>query len=110
MKIRLLQICHARSGDKGDTGNIGLIARKPEFYPVMRKYVTCDVVKKHFKGICFGPVERYEMPNLNAINYLLHNSLGGGGTISLMNDAQGKTLSTALLRLEIDVQEELDLT
>lgn len=109
MKIELLKICHARSGDKGDTGNIGLIARKPEYYPIIKKYVTPEVVKKHFEGICFGKVERYELPNLNALNFLLHNSLGGGGTVSLKNDAQGKTLSSALLRMEIDITESLGL-
>ena len=109
MKVQLLQICHARSGDKGDTGNVGLIARKPEYYPIIKKYVTTDVVKKHFEGICFGRVERYELPNLNALNFLLHNSLGGGGTVSLKNDAQGKTLSSALLRMEIDIDEKISL-
>lgn len=107
MKIRLLDICHARSGDKGDTGNIGLIARKPEYYPVIEKYVTAEAVKIHFEGICLGKVERFELPNLNALNFLLHNSLGGGGTVSLKNDAQGKTLSSALLRMEIEVTERI---
>ena len=105
MKIQLLKICHARSGDKGDTGNVGLIARKPEYYPIIRQFVTSEVVKKHFDGICLGKVERFEIPNLYALNFLLHNSLGGGGTVSLKNDAQGKTLSSALLRLEIEVPE-----
>ena len=105
MRIQLLQIAHARSGDKGDTGNVGLIARKPEYYPIIRKYVTADVVKKHFDDICLGKVERFEMPNLCALNFLLHNSLGGGGTVSLKNDAQGKTLSSAMLRMYIDIDE-----
>ncbi len=105
MKIQLLHIAHARSGDKGDTGNVGLIARKAEYYPLLKKYVTTDVVKKHFAGICQGDVERYELPNLCALNFLLHQSLGGGGTVSLKNDAQGKTLSSALLRMEIDIPE-----
>lgn len=105
MKIRLIDICHARSGDKGDTGNIGLIAREARYYPLIQKYVTADVVKKHFEGICLGAVERFEIPNLSALNFLLHNSLGGGGTVSLKNDAQGKTLSSALLRLEIEIPE-----
>ena len=109
MKVELLQICHARSGDKGDTGNIGLIARKPEYYPIIRKYVTPEAVKKLFEGICFGKVERYELPNLYALNFLLHNSLGGGGTVSLKNDAQGKTLSSALLRMEIEVEEKISM-
>ncbi len=109
MKVQLLQLCHARSGDKGDTGNVGIIALKPEYYPIMQKYVTIDRVKKHFEGICFGNVERFELPNLNAINFLLHNSLGGGGTVSLKNDAQGKTLSTAMLRMELDIEENITL-
>ena len=107
MRIKLLQVCHARSGDKGDTCNVGLIARKPEYYPIIEKYVTADVVKKHFDGICFGIVQRYELPNLNALNFLLHNALGGGGTVSLKNDAQGKTLGSALLRLEIECHETI---
>jgi len=106
LKLQLLQIAHARSGDKGDTGNVGLIARKPEFYPLLRKYVTADAVKLHFQGICLGAVERFEIPNLQALNFLLHNTLGGGGTVSLKNDAQGKTLSSALLRMEIEISEK----
>ena len=107
MKVQLLKIAHARSGDKGDTGNVGLIARKPEYYPIIMKYVTVEAVKRHFQGICSGNVERYELPNIYALNFLLHNSLGGGGTVSLKNDAQGKTLSSALLRMEIDVEEQI---
>lgn len=109
MKVRLLDICHARSGDKGDTGNVGLIARRPEFYPVILKYVTAEAVRKHFDGICFGPVERFELPNLLALNFLLHKSLGGGGTVSLKNDAQGKTLSSAMLRMTIDIEETITI-
>lgn len=109
MKIRLLDICHARSGDKGDSANIGLIARKPEYYPIIERHVTAEAVKRHFKGIVLGTVERYELPNLWALNFLLNNALGGGGTRSLKNDAQGKTLSSALLRMEIEVDEPLEL-
>jgi hypothetical protein len=109
MKLQLLQIAHARSGDKGDTGNVGLIARKPEYYPIINKYVTAEAVKKHFQGICLGKVERFELPNIFALNFLLHNSLGGGGTVSLKNDAQGKTLSSAMLRMEIEITENIDL-
>jgi hypothetical protein len=109
MKLLLLQIAHARSGDKGDTGNVGLIARKPEYYSIIKKYVTTDAVKRHFEGICFGNVERFELPNIYALNFLLHNSLGGGGTVSLKNDAQGKTLSSAMLRMEIDVEERIHI-
>ncbi len=106
-KVQLLKLAHARSGDKGDTSNIGLIARKPEYFPILKEKVTVEVVKKHFAGICRGSVERYELPNLHALNFLLHDALGGGGTVSLRNDAQGKTMSTALLRLEIEVPDDL---
>jgi len=105
-KVRLLQIAHARSGDKGDTANVGIIALKPEYYPLLVEHVTADRVKEHFKGICLGDVERFEVPNLGALNFLLHHSLDGGGTISLKTDAQGKTYSTALLRMEIDVDDK----
>ena len=105
MKIQLIKIAHARSGDKGDTANIGLIALKPEYYPLLVEHVTAEKVKKHFTGICKGGVERFELPNIGALNFLLHEALGGGGTITLKHDAQGKTLSTALLRMEIDVPE-----
>ena len=109
MKIQLVQLAHARSGDKGDTANIGLIALKPEYYEILIKEVTTEKVKEHFKGICEGKVERFELPNIGALNFLLHNSLGGGGTMTLKHDAQGKTLSTALLRMEIDVDKDLKL-
>jgi hypothetical protein len=102
-RVQLLRIAHARSGDKGDTANVGLIARRPEFYPILAKEVTAERVKKHFEGICLGDVERYELPNLGALNFLLHESLDGGGTLSLKADAQGKTYSAALLRMEIEV-------
>lgn len=107
MKIRLIDIAHARSGDKGDTGNVGVIARKQEYYPLLAKYLTVERVKKHFNGIALGEVERFEIPNLWAINFLLHEALGGGGTKSLKNDAQGKTLSSAMLRMELDIDEKL---
>jgi hypothetical protein len=104
MKVQLRTIAHARSGDKGDTSNIGLIALKPEYYPLLVKEVTAERVKQHFTGICKGEVERFELPNLGALNFLLHGSLGGGGTVSLKTDPQGKTLSAALLRMEIEVE------
>ncbi len=107
MKVKLLKLAHARSGDKGDTANIGLIARRPEYYDVLVREVTAKRVKEHFQGICLGEVERFELPNLHALNFLLHQSLGGGGTVSLKTDAQGKTYSSALLRMEIDVPEGL---
>lgn len=103
MKIQLLQIAHARSGDKGDTANVGVIARRPEYYPVMVRLLTVARVREHFAGICLGDIERYELSNLGALNFLLHGALGGGGTKSLKNDAQGKTLSSVMLRMELDV-------
>ena len=109
MKVQLKQICHARSGDKGDTANVGLIALREDYYPIIARYVTAAAVKKHFEGMVLGPVERFELPNLWALNFLLHDALGGGGTKSLMNDAQGKTFSAALLRMEIDVDEPITL-
>ena len=105
MKRRLVDIAYARSGDKGDTANVGLVARDPKHYPLLVKQVTAARVEQHFKGMLTGGVERFELPNLNALNFLLHGALGGGGTISLKTDAQGKTLSTALLRMEIEVPE-----
>ncbi len=106
MRIQLTKLAHARSGDKGDTANVGLIALQDEYYPLLVREVTATQVKKHFEGICKGNVERFELPNLGALNFLLHESLGGGGTLSLMTDAQGKTFSTALLRMEIEVSDE----
>ena len=103
--IRLVDIAHARSGDKGDTANIGLIASNAKDYPLLVKHVTAARVARHFKGMITGPVERFELPNLNALNFLLHGALDGGGTISLKTDAQGKVFSTALLRMEIEVRK-----
>jgi hypothetical protein len=105
MKVRLLDIAHARSGDKGDTANVGLIALRPHWFPVLQQYVTLAHVRDHFQGIITGGVERYELPNLNALNFLLHGALDGGGTLSLKTDAQGKVFSTALLRMVIEVPD-----
>jgi hypothetical protein len=102
---RLLQLrwlAHARSGDKGDTANVGLIALEPQYYPILKKEVTAARVARHFKGMITG-VDRFELPNLNALNFLLHGALDGGGTISLKTYAQGKVYSTALLRMEVPV-------
>lgn len=103
--MQLTKLAHARSGDKGDTANIGLIALREEVYPLLVREVTAARVKQHFKGICKGEVERFELPNIGALNFLLHESLGGGGTLSLMTDAQGKTFSTALLRMMIEISD-----
>jgi len=103
-RVRLLELAHARSGDKGDTANVGLIARRASDYPLLVRQVTAARVARHFKGMIRGPVERFELPNLHALNFLLHGALDGGGTISLKTDAQGKVFSTALLRMEIEVR------
>lgn len=105
MKVRLVDIAHARSGDKGDTANVGMIALQPRWYPVLDEFVTRNRVAEHFRGMIEGDVERYELPNLNALNFLLHGALDGGGTLSLKTDAQGKVYSTALLRMVIDVPD-----
>ena len=101
--IRLLDVAHARSGDKGDTANVGLIALRPEWYPLLEREVTRERVARHFAGVITGEVVRFELPNLLALNFLLHGALGGGGTLSLKTDAQGKVYSTALLRLTLEV-------
>jgi hypothetical protein len=106
LRVKLTQLAHARSGDKGDTANVGLIALREELYMLLAREVTASRVKEHFRGICKGEVERFELPNLGALNFLLHESLGGGGTLSLMTDAQGKTFSTALLRMGIEVADD----
>jgi hypothetical protein len=105
MRIRLLDIAHARSGDKGDTANVGVIALDPRWYEVLDRFITREKVADHFRGMIDGDVERYELPNLNALNFLLHGALDGGGTLSLKTDAQGKVYSTALLRMVIDVPD-----
>ena len=102
-RVQLREIAHARSGDKGDSANIGLIALKPEYYPVLIEQITSERVKDHLRELCRGEVERYELPNLHALNFVLHQALDGGGTVSLRTDAQGKTLSAALLRMEVEV-------
>jgi len=107
MKLRLEQIAHARSGDKGDGSNVGLIAQTPEIYELLRREVTPERVKGFLGRVCLGDVDRYELPNLLALNFMLHDSLGGGGTESLKNDAQGKTHAQGLLQMEIEVPEDL---
>ena len=105
MRVRLVDIAHARSGDKGDTANVGVIALKPEWYPVLERYLTVERVVAHFEGMIDGPVERFELPNLGALNFLLHGALDGGGTLSLKTDAQGKVYSTAMLRMVLDLPD-----
>lgn len=105
MRVRLVDIAHARSGDKGDTANVGLIALRPDWYALLEREVTRQRVREHFRGMISGDVERYELPNLKALNFLLHGALDGGGTLSLKTDAQGKVYSTALLRMVLDVDD-----
>ncbi len=105
MKVRLLDLAHARSGDKGDTANVGVIALKPEWYPLLARELTVERVAMHFRGVITGGVQRYELPNLKALNFLLHGALDGGGTLSLKTDAQGKVFSTAMLRMVLDVPD-----
>ena len=102
---RLLDLCYARSGDKGDAVNVGLIARDPAHFDWLRETVTADRVRAHFGPRVTGEVERFELPNLSALNFLLHGALGGGGTVSLKLDAQGKTYAAHLLRMEVDGPE-----
>ena len=107
MRVPLSRIAHARSGDKGDGSNVGLIANSPELFELIRTEVTAERVKEHFAQICLGAVDRYEVANLSALNFILHDSLGGGGTESLKTDAQGKTHGQGLLTMEIEVPEEM---
>ncbi len=107
VRVALSRIAHARSGDKGDASNVGLVALAPAFYEVIRREVTVERVRQHFAAICRGEVERFEVPNLLALNFLLHDALGGGGTASLLTDAQGKTHGQGMLEMEIEVSEGL---
>jgi hypothetical protein len=106
-RVQLRHLAHARSGDKGDTANVGVIAYSAEAYALLERELTAERVADHFAGMIDGPVERFELDNLEALNFLLHGALGGGGTVSLMTDAQGKVYSTALLRAEIDVPADV---
>jgi len=106
-RVHLVQLAHARSGDKGDSANIGVVAYAPEIYPVLVEELTADRVKAHFGAWVRGAVDRYELPNLHALNFVLHGALDGGGTVSLRTDAQGKVLSAVLLRLELEVPDDL---
>jgi hypothetical protein len=105
--VKLLKIAHGRSGDKGNGSNVGIIARHPEIYPFLKENLTAERVKEHMKHVCKGTVERYELPNIGALNFLLNESLGGGGTVSLKLDAQGKTHASQVLRMDINVPEPL---
>jgi hypothetical protein len=106
-RVQLVHLAHARSGDKGDTANVGVIAYDVDHYELLRGQLTPERVAAHFGTLVKGGVERFELPNLGALNFLLHGALDGGGTMSLMNDAQGKVFSTAMLRMEIEVPDDV---
>jgi len=105
--VELIKIAHGRSGDKGNGSNVGIIARPPKIYPFLVEKLTPEVIKEHMKYVCKGKVDRYELPNIGALNFILHDSLGGGGTVSLKLDAQGKAHALQVLRMDIDVPQKL---
>lgn len=109
MKVNLSQLAYARSGDKGDGSNVGVVAWSPEAYEIIKKELTTDRVKRHFRDICVGDVDRYEAPNLLALNFILHDSLGGGGSESLKTDAQGKTHGLGILYMELEIPDDFPL-
>ncbi len=109
MKIPLSSLAYTRSGDKGDGSNVGVVAYSLKAYELLRTELTSDRVKRHFHAICKGEVQRYEAPNLLALNFILHDSLGGGGSESLKTDAQGKTHGLGMLQLELDVPDDWNL-
>lgn len=106
-KVKLIEVAYARSGDKGDGSNVGILAKSPEIYKFLEENLTAEVVKDFFKEICFGEVKRYELPNLNSLNFILEDSLGGGGSETMITDAQGKVHGLGLLHLEMDIPDEL---
>jgi hypothetical protein len=107
-EVPLARIAHGRSGDKGDNCNCGIIARKPEYYPIIAEQVTADRVKQHFGDFCRGEVRRYDLPKIHAFNFVLTQALGGGGTASLRIDTQGKTYAAALMRLKVRVPDDFE--
>lgn len=104
-RVQLVHLAHARSGDKGNRANVGVIAYDPDHYPLLKEALTPERVKEHFGTMVKGKVERFELPNLHALNFLLHDALDGGGTVSLQTDAQAKVTATAFLRMEIEVPD-----
>ena len=109
MQVSLSKVAYARSGDKGDGSNVGVVAYSPEGYEIIKEQLTAERVKEHFADICFGEVDRYEAPNLLALNFILHDSLGGGGSESLKTDAQGKTHGLGMMMMQIDVPDDFAL-
>ena len=107
--VPLSKLAYARSGDKGDGSNVGVVAYSQQAYEFLVKYLTTERVKQHFREICFGKVDRYEAPNLMALNFILHDSLGGGGSESLKTDAQGKTHGLGMLQMMVEVPDGFPL-
>lgn len=107
VRVKLMDIAIARSGDKGADSNVGVMAKSEKLYGFLSKELTTARVKAHFKEICLGKVDRYELPNLRALNFILHDSLGGGGTETQKTDAQGKVHGLAMLHMELDVPRSL---
>jgi hypothetical protein len=106
-RVKLMDIAIARSGDKGAGSNVGVMANTVPIYEFLKGYLTVERVKEHFKDINFGKVDRYEAPNLRSLNFILHDSLGGGGTETMKTDAQGKVHGLAMLHMELDVPDSL---
>jgi len=106
-RMQLVHLAHARSGDKGNTANVGVIAYDATHWELLRREVTAERVRAHLAGLVRGKVERFELPKVHALNFLLHDALGGGGTLSLRTDNQGKVLSTAVLRMQVDVPDDV---
>jgi hypothetical protein len=107
VRVRLFLLAHGRSGDKGNDCNIGIIARTEEWYPFLEESLQADAVARFLKPIAQGPVCRYELPNLGALNFLVRHALGGGGSKSLRLDAQGKTFAQALLKMPVEISDNL---
>jgi hypothetical protein len=107
-RIPLHAMAHARSGDKGKGSNVGVLAYDARGYEILKAYLTPARVKAHFRVIVMGDVERYELPNILGLNFVLHDSLGGSGSASLKNDAQGKTHAMALLRMMVEVPDDYE--
>jgi len=106
-RFYLRELAHARAGDKGDTNNIGVIAYEPHYYPIILQWVTPERVRAHFGGIVQGPITRYELPNVHAVNLVLENALGGGVTRSLSIDPHGKSYSALILTMPVEVPDDL---
>ena len=106
-RFYLREIAHARAGDKGDTNNIGVIAYEPHYYPIILRHVTPERVRAHFGGIVKGPITRYELPNVHAVNLVLEKALGGGVTRSLSVDPHGKSYSALILTMTVEVPDDL---